>query len=108
MTTESRIPGPKPPPRNVRAAAALLSRWQAEPGPEVRAQHWVLDELVGSELIFPAAEREPEDKGVRLAFTKDRRGRVTGEEGTRSSSTLRRAFRTRFPPSSFGSCHDAG
>ena len=38
-------------------------------------QRRVLDELVGSELIFPTADREPGDKRMRLAFTVDWRGR---------------------------------
>jgi hypothetical protein len=35
----------------------------------------VLEELGQSELIFPMAERAPDDPGVRLAFTEDAHGR---------------------------------
>jgi hypothetical protein len=55
-----------------RLAAALAAFRDAD---TAETQQRVLDELAGAELIFPAAERGPQDRGVRLAFTKDERGR---------------------------------
>ncbi len=55
-----------------RLAAALAAFRESD---TAETQQRILDELAGSELIFPAAERGPRDKGVQLAFTKDQRGR---------------------------------
>ena len=57
---------------NDRLVAALADFRDAD---TAETQRRVLDELVGSELIFPTADREPGDKSIRLAFTVDRRGR---------------------------------
>lgn len=55
-----------------RLAAALAAFRDAD---TAETQQQVLDELARGELFFPAAERGPRDQGVRLAFTKDHRGR---------------------------------
>ena len=55
-----------------RLAAALDAFGDAD---TADTQQRVLDELARGELLFPAAERGPRDQSVRLAFTKDQRGR---------------------------------
>jgi hypothetical protein len=58
--------------RSDRLASALVAFGRAN---TASTRQEVLQALTESELIFPAAERGPREKGVRLAFTQDSQGR---------------------------------
>lgn len=53
-------------------AAALSAFGDAD---TAETQQRILDALAKTELLFPVAQRAPQDLGVRLAFTRDQLGR---------------------------------